>query len=87
MDTVEDSSNDANRPEAHTTRMVTALTIQTVATTMPPGSFMGPGTISYDSTATFTRKMTRTMPGFMLFCRNPYNFFLKLTLSYINVHI
>ena len=46
MDTVEESSNDANRPEAHTTRMVTALTIQTVATTMPPGSFMGPGTIS-----------------------------------------
>jgi len=49
MDTVEDSSNDANRPEAHTTRMVTALTIQTVAPTMPPGSFMGPGTISYVS--------------------------------------
>jgi hypothetical protein len=46
IDTAEDSTNDANRPETHTTRMVIAPTIQTVATKTPPRGFMGPGTVS-----------------------------------------
>jgi hypothetical protein len=46
MDKSEDIRNDENRPEAHTIRMVIVPTIQTVATTRPPGGFMGPGTVS-----------------------------------------
>jgi len=44
MDTAEGSNNVENGPEAHTTRAVTAPTIQTVATTTPSCCFMGPGT-------------------------------------------
>jgi hypothetical protein len=46
MDTAEGSNNVGNGPEAHTTRIVTAPTIQTVATTTPSCGFMSPGIFS-----------------------------------------
>jgi hypothetical protein len=54
MDTEADSNNDENRSEVHTTRMVIAPTLQTVATTTPPGDSMGSGTVSALQSATKT---------------------------------
>jgi len=54
LDTAEDSSNVANGPEAHTTRMFIGPEIQTVATSSPPGGFIGPGTVSAIPSAAVT---------------------------------
>jgi hypothetical protein len=45
MDTAADINNDENRPDVPTTRMVIAPTLQTVATTRPPGDSMDSRTV------------------------------------------